>query len=183
MGSREVWKDIDSYEGLYQVSNQGNVKSFHFNKGDTSRLLKNRLVNEGYCQVVLYNKGKKKAFYAHVLVANAFILNTNNLPEVNHIDGDKTNNCVENLEWVTSKQNSIHAVKTGLRDVPKGSQHYKSKKVYQYDRDGNLIKVWDSMNEITRILGYHHSNIYKCCRHHIPSAYGYVWRYAEEGWY
>lgn len=179
MEIKEIWKDIEGYEGLYQISNFGNVKSLLFNHSSYSKLLSNRLVNGGYCQVVLYKNKNRKAFYVHVLVANAFIPNPSNLPEVNHKDGNKTNNNISNLEWVTPRENSLHAVNTGLRTVPKGKEHYKSKRINQFDKLGNFIKVWESMSEISRVLGYSTSNIFKCCNSRIKSAYGYIWRYAE----
>ena len=179
MEIKEVWKDIEGYEELYQISNFGNVKSLHFNHSSYSKLLTNRIVNEGYCQVVLYKNKIRKAFYIHVLVANAFIPNPLNLPEVNHKDGNKINNHISNLEWVTSQENSIHAVETGLRTVPKGSEHYRSKKINQFDKSRNFIKTWDSMCEISRVLGYATSNIFKCCNNQIKSAYGYIWEYVE----
>ena len=175
----DVWKDVPGYEGLYKISNSGKVKSLRFNHSSKEKVLRNRIVGGGYCQVILYKNKNKKAFYVHVLVANSFILNPNNFPEVNHKDGNKTNNHVDNLEWVTSKQNSVHAVKTGLRVVPKGKEHYRSKKINQYDKLGNFVKTWNSMNEIKRTLGYCTSNIFKCCNGIIKSSYGYVWKYSE----
>ena len=117
----EVWKDIEGYEGLYQVSTCGNVKSLpKVRRNGTGtyiqkeRLLKPSNTSTGYKKVELCKDGKRKSFKVHRLVAIAFIPNPDNKPEVNHIDGNKINNNIDNLEWVTSSENSIHAYETGL---------------------------------------------------------------------
>ena len=107
----EIWKDIKGYEGHYKVSNLGNVKSFKYGK---ETLLKRRLTDRGYDTAMLYDKGKQKCFKIHRLVAQAFIPNLENKSEVNHIDGNKLNNSVDNLEWCTHKENITHGFKTGL---------------------------------------------------------------------
>ena len=116
----EVWKDIEGYEGLYQVSTCGNVKSLpKVRRNGTGtyiqkeRLLKPSNTSTGYKKVELYKDGKRKSFKVHRLVAIAFIPNPDNKPEVNHIDGNKINNNIDNLEWVTSSENTIHAYETG----------------------------------------------------------------------
>ena len=117
----EVWKDVEGYEGLYQVSTCGNVKSLpKVRRNGTGtyiqkeRLLKPSNTSTGYKKVELCKDGKRKGFKVHRLVAIAFIPNPDNKPEVNHIDGNKINNNIDNLEWVTSSENSIHAYETGL---------------------------------------------------------------------
>lgn len=118
----EVWKDIPGYAGMYQVSNLGRVKSL---ERDTKRSrpqhIKERILKQtpnktsgNYLQVYLADAGKYKAFLVHRLVAQAFIPNTDNKPVVNHKDGNKQNNCLENLEWCTHKENVLHAFVTGL---------------------------------------------------------------------
>lgn len=101
----EIFKDIPGYEGLYQVSNLGNVKSLHYNKSNRQVILKPRLNKKGYCRVGLHLKGECKDFFIHRLVAEAFLDNPNNLSDVNHKDECKTNNCVNNLEWLSHKDN------------------------------------------------------------------------------
>lgn len=117
----EVWKDIEGYENLYQVSTYGRIKSLsHINNLGRLRpecILGIRLSDRGYHSAVLYNNGKPKSFRVHQLVARAFIPNPNNKPHVNHLDGVKGNNLVENLEWVTISENAKHAFKTGLNRI------------------------------------------------------------------
>ena len=116
----EIWRDIKDYEGLYQVSNMGRVKSFHNGKELVMKITFDRC---GYAHVVLVKNGVRKTHRVHILVAKAFIENTENKPEVNHKDGNKWNCRVDNLEWVTKSENQQHAVKTGLQksgvDSPK----------------------------------------------------------------
>lgn len=106
----EIWKDIKGYEGKYQVSNYGSVKTLNYRRTGTARLLipKN---DKGYLAVGLYKNGKRKMFLIHRLVAEAFIPNPENLPQVNHIDEDKTNNYVENLEWCTQSYNNNYGTR------------------------------------------------------------------------
>lgn len=115
----EIWKDIKGYEGKYQVSNLGNVKSSWMWTGDKyikrEKILRNILYKNGYLYVSLSKDGKVKRFKVNRLVAEAFIDNPYNLPITNHKDGDKTNNCVSNLEWCTHSENLSHAYKIGLR--------------------------------------------------------------------
>ena len=118
----EEWRDVVGYEGLYQVSNLGRVKSF---KKDKAKILKSNPGIGGYLRVVLCKDFKNKNRFVHVLVAKAFIPNPDNKPQVNHIDGDKTNNRVENLEWMTCSENIHHAFANGLRKS--GCKHFRAK--------------------------------------------------------
>ena len=124
----EMWRDIKGYEGLYQVSNLGRVKSlsrFHNNNSggylSKERILK-QSIKRGYLTVGLCNSGKVKTYSVHRLVAIAFIDNPNNKKAVNHIDGNKTNNNVDNLEWCTYSENQKHAYKTGLHKSTTGEK-------------------------------------------------------------
>lgn len=119
----EIWRDIDGYEGLYQVSNFGRVKSFW--RG--GRILKPNLNRCGYLQVTLCCGGKQKHMYVHRLVAQAFVPNPESKCEVNHIDGDKTDNRAENLEWSTAFENMRHAYATGLQSALQGEEHSNAK--------------------------------------------------------
>jgi hypothetical protein len=117
----EIWKEIKGYEGLYQVSNYGRIKSLsHINYLGRLRqecILGSRLSDRGYHTAVLYNNGKPKSFRVHQLVAKAFIDNPFNKPHVNHLDGIKSNNFIDNLEWVTISENQKHAFKNGLNRI------------------------------------------------------------------
>ena len=111
---KEEWRPIKGYEGLYKVSNMGRVKSLYYGK---ERILKTRNGLHGYKHVILSKQATKKTSRVHRLVAEAFIPNPMNLPVVNHLDGNKHNNCVFNLEWCTVKENTNHAIKTGLMSL------------------------------------------------------------------
>lgn len=113
----EIWRDIPGYDGLYQVSNCGRVKSFQLGN---ERILKLRKIVDGYVVVHLCQKRICKNFLVHRLVAEAFLPNPDNKSDVNHKDGDKCNNCLENLEWVTRSENVRHTIKTGRRKITTG---------------------------------------------------------------
>lgn len=106
----EIWKDIIGFESLYEVSNYGQIRNVK-----TLRILKFHLETKGYLGISLRKNNKSKRFAVHRLVAIAFIPNPENKPEVNHKDGDKQNNRVDNLEWATAKENTNHSINTGLR--------------------------------------------------------------------
>ena len=123
----KIWKDIPDYEGLYQVSNFGEVKSlpkirnvFSSNYIAKERILKPALNDSGYKIVVLTKNKKSKSLRVHRLVALAFIPNLENKPQVNHKDGNKLNNHIDNLEWCTNSENEIHAYKLGLKKINDG---------------------------------------------------------------
>ena len=132
---KEIWKPIAGYEGYYEVSNLGRVKSVDryacrsdgkkvFCRGRIMKLGKNR---GNYTQLALCKDGVMKTHPVHRLVAKTFIPNPNNLPAINHIDGNKDNNSVSNLEWCDTKHNNIHAFKTGLKKSRKGVEHYNAR--------------------------------------------------------
>jgi hypothetical protein len=179
--NKEIWKDIKHYEGFYQVSNLGNVRSVPRN-GTVKyyKILKPNNV-KGYYQVTLQKKGKKKIYKVHRLVAKTFIKNTYNKREVNHIDGNKLNNVVTNLEWVTSSENQIHAFKMGLQKPhPKyGKENIYSKKIKQYDLNGNFIKTWDCIREASVFLKVSSSGIISCCKKRQHTSAGFFWEYVE----
>lgn len=161
----EVWKDIAGYEGLYQVSNLGRVKSLGRDVKNHSgqwyfkpEQIKQPSVRKsngkpGYLAVMLYKDNRAKNCYVHRLVAEAFIPNPNNKKTVNHKSGDKYDNRTENLEWATYRENNAHAFNTGLND----STHRRNRKdniaILQYDSDMNLIGMYPSMREAERQTG------------------------------
>lgn len=183
---QEVWKDIEDYKGLYQVSNLGRIRSLdRYVRNGTSnknikkgKILKPCTTKDGYLQLNLIKDKKKKVSTVHRLVAKAFIENSSNKPCVNHIDGDKQNNNVENLEWVTYSENTIHALKTGLVKKTKGKNHYK-RAVNQYTTDGKFIRRWDSIKSIKDEWNLRHIKVSSCCRGKIKTSLGYVWKYAD----
>lgn len=183
---QEVWKDVVGYEGLYKVSNLGNVLSIP-RQGTHSKkeyLLKKTKTKKGYLNVTLVKKCKYFRTGIHRLVAQAFISNPENKLQVNHIDGNKENNCINNLEWVTNEENMQHSWKIGLRSIKKTYKHGKnnilSVKVNQYSLNGDFIKTWYCVMDIERELGFDNRNICACCRHKRNMAYGYIWRYYED---
>lgn len=168
----EIWKDIKGYEGIYQVSNLGRIKSLNFNQQKYEKILKPQKAKHGYYLISL--KGNQKLL--HRIVAQTFIDNPNNEKVVNHKDGNKLNNNVENLEWCSYSDNLKHAYNNKLKIAT--SNHLK-KKVIQYDTKGNFIKIWDCIKDIEKELNIKHSNISKCCKHkiHFNTAGGYKWEY------
>lgn len=183
----EIWKDIDGYEDLYQVSNYGRVKSLEINSNRGFVLRKGRIRklgnSSGYRNVILSKNGQNKTTLVHRLVAIAFLLNPNNHPCVNHKDEIKSNNMVDNLEWCTYQYNSTYG--TTIERMMKNSDFKalaESHKmpVLQYDLEGNFIKEWKSAIDCKLELGYDNSSIAKCCRGEMNSAYNYMWTYKDE---
>jgi hypothetical protein len=170
----EIWKDIKGYEGLYQVSNLGNVKSLKYNQQNIVKELELVKTTKGYRTVNL----KGKVILVHRLVAETFVPNPENKKIINHINGIKNDNRAMNLEWCTPSENTQHAYRTGLKVAT--SNHLK-KKINQYDKNMKYLKTWQSTKEIEKNLGIYHSNISNCCKKkkHHNTAGGYVWRYAE----
>ena len=150
---KEEWKNIKGYDGLYQVSNKGRIKSFYCNKcihGNIKNVNRTRILEpfdngSGYLVVGLTKNKKRKNYYIHRLVADAFIENKDNKEEVNHIDFNKKNNSLENLEWVTSRENSIHAIEK----IKKPRFSYKTNTGYHhitYRKDKNIYRVTFNKN-------------------------------------
>lgn len=177
---QETWKDIPDFFD-YQVSNLGRIK----NK-KTKKIRKNRISKCGYYQIKLNNNGKYKMFLVHRLVALMFIPNSNNLPEVNHIDGNKLNNNANNLEWCDRSYNTKHAYNNNLYKNQKEHliilHKQKEKKVVQKTLNNTEIKIWNSVAQIEKTLGYSHCVIGNCClkKPHYLTAYGYKWEYIKE---
>lgn len=169
----EIWKDIKNYEGVYQVSNQGNVRRLL--SGGRTKPLKNR---EGlYYTVSLSYSQYKKTYAVHRLVAETFLLRKPWETEVNHKDGNKHNNCVENLEWVTQQDNIKHATHV-LGNSPFGKPPRKCRCL---DDEGNVIAEYPSITEAAKALGKISARaaITNVCKGYSPTAYGYHWEYAD----
>lgn len=123
----EIWKDVAGYEGLYQISTLGRIKSLKRKKGKADKIRVHNITRTGYHIIDLYKNNKCKYFSVHRLVALAFIPNPLNKSEVNHIDGNKSNNNLTNLEWNTRAENTDHASTIGLRKELKGEKNHKAK--------------------------------------------------------
>jgi hypothetical protein len=175
----EEWKDITGYEGLYQISNRGKVKSFH--RSVNGSIIKNHVDSGGYLFIQLKCKNKlTKHFSIHRLVALHFIENLNNKPQVNHKDGNKTNNHVDNLEWVTSKENIQHSIQTGLTDISRKSvKETCSKPILQYSKDNIFIKEYVSIIEAATENNLSIANISRCCnnKYGYKTCGGFIWKF------
>ena len=175
----EEWRDVVGYEGLYQVSDQGRVKSLerkisHWRGGERTvkeRILKPRTNRYGYLIVGLYAGGKQKMLTVHRLVCQAFHENLDNKPQVNHLNEDKKDNRACNLEWCTRIENCNH----GTRN--ERSAKNRSKSVGQYTLDGELVKIWPSAKEVERQAGFHRGIICKAAKGNYKTAYGFIWKY------
>lgn len=148
------------------------------------KILKPQKDSKGYLHVALCHNNKTKIITIHRLVAKTFIPNTQNKPQVNHINGIKTDNRVENLEWCTASENQLHAFANNLTKRYKGIDNYhygkpsnKRKKVCQYDLQGNFIKEWESVVEASKKLKLSQGNISSCCRGERKTTGGYMWKY------
>jgi len=190
----EEWKPIKGYEGEYEVSNYGRVRSLDrkaIRERDNAtisykgKLLRLSTIPSGYIKVILH----KKQYAVHRLVATAFIPNPENKAEVNHKDGNKTNNCVENLEWCTRGENQKHAFRIGIkritdsqrelyRRINKHPKPEKYKPVIQYDTEGNEIARFPSIDDASRTTGVKASYISQTIHERQKTAGGYKWRLA-----
>ena len=172
----EIWKPVVGYDGLYEVSNLGRVKSLP-RKNAKGGLKSPKETKWGYLMCQLWKDGKVKNHSVHRLVADAFIPNPEGKQTVNHIDCNKHNNRVDNLEWATQSENVRHSVRLG---------HYETsgarcKPVIQREKHGYFENRFKSIQEAARITCVPQQNISKCCQGKLKSAGGYFWRYAEGG--
>lgn len=184
----EVWKTIPGFEGRYEVSDKGRIRSYsngRWGNQHKSRILKLKVNTSGYLCVNLYGGVECTCKMVHRLVAEAFIPNPENKPQVNHINGNKRNNKVENLEWVTASENQYHAVRTGLH---KPSQKQKeaviarcSIPVVVFDMHMNELGRFGSAKEAAMATGADHSSIIKCCRGKLKTTHGFIYQYLQKG--
>ena len=166
----ERWTRIKDYPD-YLVSTFGRIKSFRTKKAklDGGQIIKGG-DSKGYRNVRVFNRDGAKTVTVHRLVANTFIPNPDNKEQVNHIDGDKANNKVNNLEWNTHQENNNHAFDNGLQPKPRMA-------VVQFTRDGNFVREFESVMEAKRQTGVDNSYIAKVCRGRLNHAGNYIWRY------
>lgn len=183
----EVWKDIQGYKGLYQVSNLGRVKSLNYHRTGKEKILKPAKNTTNYFFVCLCKERKQKCFLVHRLVAQAFIPNNENKPQINHLDEDKTNNIVSNLQWVTAKENINYGThnermaKT-LKSRKRSQETIEkmSIPIVQLTKTGDYIATYQGARHIGRDLGFHQSNITQCCKGKLKTANGYKWMYLSD---
>ena len=196
----EEWRDIEGYEGYYQVSNLGRIRSLNrlvngklgskvFVKGI---IRKPQISKKGYLTVILQKSHKHRTFQIHRLVASAFIPNPLNLPQVNHIDTNKENNLPENLEWITNDDNMAHAIRNGCFK-PFTKKQYESVKrniaiahkrkqipVVQLSLDGDFINEYESITEAAKALKLGNGKISMCCNKKRKTCGGFKWMHKEE---
>lgn len=186
---KEIWKAVKGYEGWYEVSNLGRVRSVerivYYSNNKIylckSRIRKPNKVRGGYLTCDLWKNSKHKTFAVHRLVAQAFLPNPDNLPQVNHRDEDKTNNHVSNLEWCDGKYNVNYGTAIQRSAEKRLNSPKLSKPVLQLDLETNqIIAEYPSARGAERQLKISNSSISKCCMGKYKTAYGYKWRYKKE---
>jgi len=185
----EIWKDVKGYEGLYQVSNLGNIKSLSritIGKKYGVHKLKEKIMKPQKCgkyyQIHLRKNNNGKMFYIHRLVGQAFIENSKKLLDINHIDGNTENNNLSNLEWCNRSYNIKHSYEVLKRKASlKGLIEYREKqkkKINQYDLQGNFIRTWNCISDAEKFLNIKSiGKICECCKNKRKSAFGYKWQY------
>lgn len=169
----ELWKDIPGYEGLYQISNFGRVKSFHRWRNAScpeEYFLKPTIANSGYCQVSLYN-GKKMKFLVHRLVAEAFIGNPDCLPHINHKDENPTNNRADNLEWCTPQYNNRYGTARFRAAMTRG------KPVKQFLIGGQWVATYANTTIAEMITGISRRAINQCLSGNMQTVSGFIWEW------
>lgn len=170
---KEEWKDIIDYEGLYQVSNLGRIKRKYIHRKE--KVLKQCLNENGYLHIALCKNGKRITKSVHKIVAIHFLPNSNNLPQINHKDENKKNNCVDNLEWCDAKYNNNYGSKNKRQSVAKKNDYRLSKSVVCIETG----IVYPSTMEAERKLNIYHNHIGRCCNGKQKIAGGYHWEYKE----
>lgn len=174
---KEIWKSVVGYEGSYEVSSYGNVRSVtrkvrtgkNYTRTVKGKILRQHVSRNGYKFLSLCKNGKYTGCFVHVLVAKAFLPNPNNYPIVNHKSQEKTDNRVENLEWCTYLYNNTYG----------GLNEKKMKPVDQFTADGLLVKSYKSLTDAAMENGYMIGNISNCCRGVIKQYKGYKWSYRK----
>ena len=194
---KEIWKDIEGFEGRYQVSNLGNVKSLNYGNHGYAKNLVPKVNNQGYKWVELIKGETKKCLLIHRLVALAFVSNPNNYPIINHKDENPLNCKAENLEWCTVGYNNKYSrdrhperfIKQIKRKRKKNKARvytkrgaYKPKNIFiaQLTMNKNIIRIWNDYAEIRRVLNYNGTSLKECCEGKRKTAYGYKWEFAEQ---
>ena len=198
---KEIWKDIYfkengktiDYKGLYQISNLGRIKSLKRKYTTGNKILKYHKNNNGYCYIDLCKNAETKKFLIHRLVAINFIPNLNNYLEVNHIDENKENNCATNLEWCDREYNNNYGTRKKRQSEKirgrKANDNTKlkmskshSKKVVQYDLNGNIIKIWNSAKDVCQESNFKYDSFKYYLQGKSKKEYyeNFIWKYYEE---
>ena len=188
----EVWKDIEGYEGRYQISNYGRLLSLNYHNTGVPNIIKPKTHRHGYVFYILYKDGTRKAFMAHRLVALAFISNPNNYPIINHKDENKLNNYFENLEWCTCSYNvkyslALHELEPkhickrrySKRKKRKAAPYKYFRKLVQFDSNMTEIRTYENLAKCVRETKYSNWSILQCCKGERATAYGYKWRFVD----
>lgn len=191
---KEIWKDITGYEGLYQISNTGIIRShdrlivippnpkstYGFSYIKKGQIIKQITDKSGYMKVLLYDKNSnRKNAFVHKLVVIEFVDNTDNLPQINHKDENKSNNCVSNLEWCTAKYNTNYGTCIKRRSEKQIYNNNRVKAVAKIGDNGEIIEEYISMRNAARVNKLPQSNIFKSCNNNIKCG-GYLWRYISK---
>lgn len=198
----EEWKNIEGYEGLYQVSSLGRVKTLARNCYFTNRwgqaatrtidemIMKTKIQNNGYEVVTLSKNGVRQSISVHRLVAMAFIPNPENKPQVDHINGDKTLNIMSNLRWVSAAENAANPLwvehsrnisDETRRKMSQKAYHSHDKPIIQYDLDGEMVGKFDSAAVASRFYGFSKGHICSALKTEGKIAYDSIWKYKEKG--
>lgn len=181
----EIWKDIDGYEGLYQVSNLGNVRSLNYGGRGYTRCLIPKCSSRGRLWVELKKDGAKKPMQIHRLVGMAFIPNPCNLPQINHKDENPKNNSADNLEWCTASYNVRYSVDRHPERYKRGGGYvhgawkYGGTKIVQFSKSGETVRTWNGTPELIKNTEWRMSHIISCCLGERKTAYGFKWRFAN----
>ena len=168
------WKQIKGFDG-YFINKEGQIKSTRSFKGTQEKILKPSKNQQGYITYNLMRGGKVFRKPLHRLLMETFKPNKDNLPCINHIDGNILNNSLDNLEWCTYGHNEKEAYRLGLKQ-----SRIKPKQVVQLSKDYKIENVFESLQQIEKSFGYSSGNIAQVCNKKRKSAYGYIWRYADE---
>lgn len=177
----EIWKDIHGYEKKYQVSNEGRIRSLRYNGGNHIKEMVPNDNGHGYLSVALCDGGgKRRLCYVHRLVADAFLPNPNNLPQINHIDHDRKNNKADNLEWCSIRYNLMYGTTHTSSIETLRKTHPSRKAIAQYDLCGKLIRVFMSQKDVEREIGISASSVSSCCHGRIKQTGGYRFAFVNE---